>query len=140
MPNYAIYENNKIENIVVADSKEIVEDLYGKNAIEAIGKISIGWILHEDGTWRSPRPFPSWQEWDFDEEEWLPPIPKPSPYSNVYWDEDSLSWERYPSPFPSWEWNGESWFPPTRPPNDDFENYRWNESTTSWVLKNSEGE
>jgi len=39
-----------------------------------------------------------------------------------------------PKPFNSWVLNEETclWDPPTSEPNDD-KNYRWDESTTSWV-------
>lgn len=134
MSNYAIYENDEIVNIIVADSKDIAQEVTGKKAIEAVGKISIGWTLYEDGSWRPAAPYQSWTEWDAANQEWLPPTPKPSPTGDYYWDEDSLTWEISPSPLPSWIWDGDNWIPPVPPPDDDLTKYNWDEDTQSWIL------
>jgi hypothetical protein len=39
MPNYAVIENNKVSNIIVADSKEIAEEVTGLSCID----VTDGW-------------------------------------------------------------------------------------------------
>jgi hypothetical protein len=53
MPNYAIYKDNVILNVIVADSKEIAEKVTKYNAIETEGNPWIGWTLI-DGVWTEP--------------------------------------------------------------------------------------
>ena len=53
MPNFAIYKDNIVFNVIVADSKEIAEEVTGANAIETTGNPWIGWTL-VDGVWTEP--------------------------------------------------------------------------------------
>jgi len=55
MTNYAIYKDTVITNVVLAESKEIVETLTGMNAIETEGSPWIGWTLVND-EWVDPTP------------------------------------------------------------------------------------
>jgi len=55
MANYAIYKDTVITNVVLAESKEIVETLTGMNAIETEGSPWIGWTLVND-EWVDPTP------------------------------------------------------------------------------------
>ena len=41
--NFAIIENNKVINVILADSKEIAEQVTGLQAVETTGKPWIGW-------------------------------------------------------------------------------------------------
>ena len=53
MTNYAIIENNKIINVIVAESAEIAVEVTGKEVLETIGVPWIGDIL-VDGVWTKP--------------------------------------------------------------------------------------
>ena len=53
MPNFAIYKDNIVFNVIVADSKEIAEEVTGANAIETTGNPWIDWTF-VDGVWTEP--------------------------------------------------------------------------------------
>jgi hypothetical protein len=53
MANYAIVENDVVINVIVADSKEIAEDVTGAEALEITGQPWIGW-QRVDGEWVDP--------------------------------------------------------------------------------------
>lgn len=55
MPNFAIYKDNVILNVIVADSKQIAEEVTGASAIETDGNPWIDWTLI-DGVWTAPLP------------------------------------------------------------------------------------
>lgn len=55
MANWAIIENNKVVNRLVADSKEIAEAVSGLEAIDDEGWIGIGFELTPEG-WRPVYP------------------------------------------------------------------------------------
>lgn len=52
---WAIVDNNKIVNVIIAESKEIAEEVSGLQAIEDNGRLGIGLELTSDG-WRFPYP------------------------------------------------------------------------------------
>lgn len=89
MPVYAVYENNVVINVIVAESKKIAEEVTGYSVIETEGTPWIDWELHEDGIWRSRQPFPSWQ---WNGEAWDAPVARPTDSNQYVWDEESLSW------------------------------------------------
>jgi hypothetical protein len=55
MPNYAIHNWQIVSNVIVADSKELAEELTGLNALETEGLPWIDWI-YIDGEWQPPPP------------------------------------------------------------------------------------
>jgi hypothetical protein len=55
MPNWAIIKDNKIIDCIIADSKEIAEEITGLEAIDDEGWISIGFEKFEE-SWRNPYP------------------------------------------------------------------------------------
>ena len=48
MTNYAVLENNKVENIIVADSLEIAEEATGRTCIEILDGME---NAHLNSTW-----------------------------------------------------------------------------------------
>lgn len=79
MPNFALYENDEILNIIVAESKEIAESLTNLHAIEITDTIGIGWKLVND-EWVQPLPEPT-----------IPDYPQDG---NVYvWNGETESWK-----------------------------------------------
>jgi hypothetical protein len=55
MANYAIIENDVVTNVIVAESKEIAEEVTGAEAIETAGQPWTGWT-RVDGEWIDPTP------------------------------------------------------------------------------------
>lgn len=53
MANYAIIENDTVTNVIVADSKEIAEEVTGLEAIEVTNEPWVGW-QRVDGEWIDP--------------------------------------------------------------------------------------
>ena len=53
MTNYAIIEDNKVINVIVADSAELAAELTGKEVVEATDGLWIDWT-RTDGVWSSP--------------------------------------------------------------------------------------
>lgn len=53
MANYAIIENDKVINVIVADSAELAAELTGKEVTEAIDGLWIDWT-RTDGVWSAP--------------------------------------------------------------------------------------
>lgn len=86
MANYAISDGKEIINVIVADSKEIAEEITGMIAIETSGEPWIGWTLYNE-KWIRPSPYTSWIWNGLD---WEAPVPKPG--NNYHWDESSQTW------------------------------------------------
>ena len=54
MSNYLVIENNKVINVIVADTAEIAAEVTGKEVIESINSTPwIGWTRSGD-TWTEP--------------------------------------------------------------------------------------
>jgi hypothetical protein len=57
MPNYAVIENNKVLNVIIADSKEIAEQVTGMTCVESLPEnpavIGLGYT---DGVFEQPKP------------------------------------------------------------------------------------
>jgi hypothetical protein len=53
MTNYAIIEDNKVLNVIVADSAEIAAEVTGKEVVEATDGLWIDWT-RTDGVWSAP--------------------------------------------------------------------------------------
>ena len=53
MANYAIIENNKVINVITADSAELAAELTGKEVAEATDGLWIDWT-RTDGVWSAP--------------------------------------------------------------------------------------
>lgn len=53
--NYAIIKDNKVINVIVADSKEIAEEVTGLEAVETTGQPWVNWA-RIDGQWVEPEP------------------------------------------------------------------------------------
>lgn len=53
MANYAIVKDDKVINVIVADSKEIAEQLTECEVVETEGEPWLGWT-RVDGVWKDP--------------------------------------------------------------------------------------
>ena len=94
MPNFAVLNEESVINIIVADSKEIAEELMGKSCVEATSiKAQVGGTYSNEN-FILPKPFPSWI---LDENyDWQAPVAYPviDPEDVKYysWNEDNLEW------------------------------------------------
>jgi len=97
---------NIVENIIVADSKEIAEAITGLLAIELTdthrGNIGDLW-LEELDKFKPKQPFLSWI---FDEVEWCWKAPIEKPEGDNHWNESTLQWVLKPDSG-MWKWDGE---------------------------------
>ena len=135
MNQYAIYDGQKIINVVIAENIEDVTSTTDMQVFECVNEVPwIGWE-NFNGTWRPPQPYPSWT---WENNSWTPPIEKPQDNTHIWqWDEATLSWDRtpLPQPYPSWTLdNNEVWQPPIPEPQDDFYVYFWNEQEQNWEI------
>jgi len=76
-------------------------------------------------------PFPSWVL-NKNTYAWEPPTPRPE---NVVsqWNEETVSWDLVPSPYPSWVCINNGWFPPIPFPGVGWS---WDEESVSWIPDN----
>jgi hypothetical protein len=94
MTNYAVVEGTNVINTIVADSKEVAEEVTGKTCIEFTTEPAEAGGTYENGTFIRKKPFESWV---LDEENnWKPPVEYPSndpehPKSYI-WDEETINW------------------------------------------------
>jgi hypothetical protein len=94
MGNFAIIEDRKVTNIIVADSKAIAEEVTGKTCVEFTNEYVAIDTSYEDGVFIQPKPFLSWVL--NSAKQWEAPISKPSydkenPVTYV-WDESVTNW------------------------------------------------
>lgn len=97
MMSFAVYEDNRVLNLIVSESKEQAELITGKSCIECdpVYGPHIGWILYNEEWVPSEPPYPSWvyskenMMWEAPVEH---PFVEPGSTDSYNWDEDSLSW------------------------------------------------
>ena len=53
MSNYAIIEDDKVTNVIFAESAELAAELTGKEVLETTGEPWIDWT-RTDGVWSAP--------------------------------------------------------------------------------------
>jgi hypothetical protein len=158
MASYAVIENGTVINVIVAESKEIAEQISGKECVEQTHEnpLSLDWYWSEQHSkYIPPALFPSWV---YDGTTWVAPVEMPVEEGKFFtWDETSVSWiaNDMPSeegifdddgeektaeelghekPFEQWVWNENQWLPPFPKP-DDGQEYVWSESLANWQLK-----
>lgn len=71
MARWAIIRDNKIVNLILADSKEIAEEVTGLEAIDDENWIGIGFEMTSEG--------------------WRPPYPTDG--ANYIWNQEYISWQ-----------------------------------------------
>jgi hypothetical protein len=92
---FAVIENNKVVNTIVADSKEIAESLTEKECVE-YNENNLAHVGgdYSEGYFYIPQPFPSWTK---ENGQWISPTPKPEDdlENSIFygWNEETLSWD-----------------------------------------------
>lgn len=91
---YAVLNNNIIENVIIADSKEVAEQVTNKTCIQQTsltGTAEVNGDLY-NGIFRPAKPYESWI-WSESNLWWESPVLIPDNQKAYYWDEDALSWK-----------------------------------------------
>lgn len=98
MATYAVIENGTVINVIVADSKEIAEQVTEKECIEYTEEntLAIGATWNtEFSKYVNPKP-ESNPSFVYDGNNWVPPITMPIEEGKYFlWSEDLLSWNAY---------------------------------------------
>jgi hypothetical protein len=90
--NYAVIENNKVVNIIVAESLDIAEAVTGKQCVVCEDDDTPDIGCDYDGfKFIKKQPHPSWIL--NSEKEWEAPIPMPTDGQPYYWVEENLNWQ-----------------------------------------------
>ena len=156
MSTYAVIENGIVINVIVAESKEIAEQVSEKECVEQTHEnpLSVDWYWNEQYSKYIP---PSiFSSWIYDGENWTAPTPMPVEEGKFFtWDDNTASWvsNDMPSedelfldeeaqdtdpigeaPFSQWTWTGTQWNPPFPKPDDNHD-YVWSESESNWKIK-----
>lgn len=97
MANYAVIDNQKVINVIVADSIEVAEEITGKTCIEYTEEVPLGidWYWNDTAdTYIMPAPFSSWA-YNYELKVWEAPTPMPTLSEGQYcnWNEETTSWE-----------------------------------------------
>jgi hypothetical protein len=102
MATYAVIENGTVINVIVADSKEIAEQITEKTCIEYTedSPLGMGWYwLNEAGGYIPPAPFETWT-YDISSHSWVSPIPMPIEEGKFFiWNREANLWDGYLNEF-----------------------------------------
>jgi hypothetical protein len=92
MANFAVLDGDYILNTIIADSKEIAEEITGKVCIEYTTEMAEPGGTYDGTHFIQVKPHPSWVL--NANKEWEPPFPSPENTDEYYhtWDEESVSW------------------------------------------------
>lgn len=99
--NFAVINNNLVENTILADSIEIAEEVTGKTCIEYPDEIRhrvYPGCTYDGNKILTPKPFNSWVL--NDQDEWVAPKEEPLPTETTVWvwDEETVEWVEIPKP------------------------------------------
>lgn len=101
MANYAVIDNGIVINAIVADSKEVAEEITGNTCIEYTDEnpIGINWFWHnEANAYIPPANYPSWT-YNVTAKAWEAPIPMPTEAGKGFeWNEETGSWNSFDLP------------------------------------------
>lgn len=94
MPNFAVLENTSIINTIVADNKDIAEQITGKTCIEFTTEPAEPGGTYVNGIFLKIKPYPSWVLNEFNH--WVAPVEypeiDPENFKLYNWDESTISW------------------------------------------------
>jgi hypothetical protein len=93
--NFAVIDGENVLNTIVAESKEIAEEITGKTCIEyGLADSAESGGTYVSGVFIPRKPYPSWILNQFNQ--WEAPVPHPTIDSDdlitFIWDESSISW------------------------------------------------
>jgi len=95
--HYAVIENNKVVDVIVAETQELAESLTKKTCIgydiDSSMRPMPGWDLI-DGNLFPPKPHTSLTRWNTTHLLWEPPTDRPAAGDGkaYYWDTSTSSW------------------------------------------------
>lgn len=91
MATFAVIDGTNVLNTILADSKEIAEQVTGKTCVAYTTEPAEPGGQYIDGQFIKAKPFSSWV---LTNGEWKPPIPYPDTVDEkgYVWDESTVSW------------------------------------------------
>jgi hypothetical protein len=94
MPNFAVVDGESVINTIVADSKQVAEEVTGKTCIEFTTESAEPGGTYSGGVFIKKKPYPSWV---LDgQNNWQAPVAYPTVDENdpkfYTWDEASTGW------------------------------------------------
>jgi hypothetical protein len=95
MAKFAVLDGENIINIIVADSKEIAEEITGKICIEYTTQIAEPGGFYDGVDFIEKKPFPSWIL--NSNKQWKAPVPYPDDGKQYFWDEAIINWVEVPA-------------------------------------------
>jgi hypothetical protein len=95
MAKFAVLDDKNILNIIVADSKEIAEEVTGRVCVEFTTEMAEPGGTYDGVDFIQKKLCSSWIL--NANKQWEPPIPRPSDTDEFYhvWDEESVSWSKH---------------------------------------------
>ena len=91
MANFAVVDNDNVLNTIVAESKEIAEQVTGKTCIEFTTEPAEPGGTFDGTDFIRVKPYPSWIL--NEEKDWEAPTERPTEEGKFYtWDEENASW------------------------------------------------
>jgi len=97
MAKYAVINNEKVINIIVADSLEIAQEVTGSICIEYTSEapLEINWYWDDTANnYIMPAPHTSWI-YNYESKVWQAPTPMPEAEDGKFynWNEETTSWD-----------------------------------------------
>jgi hypothetical protein len=80
MPQYAVFHEGKVSNVIMAESLEYAQEHTGFECVEVDESTGFAYIGGElvDGKFRPVKPEGNFV-WDIDRNNWIEPLPEPLP-------------------------------------------------------------
>ena len=96
MSRFVIFNDDEMQNILIADSKEFLESIYDLQIIEIdeetyMSNINTSWKMY-NSEFRPEQPFASWS-WDNELKKWISPVEIPIDSNEYVWNEENLNWD-----------------------------------------------
>ena len=99
MGNFAVIEGKNVLNTILAESKEVAEELTGKTCIEFTTEHAEPGGTYDKGIFTKRKPFTTWV---LEEGNWVAPVPfpeqDPENLKSYAWDDETVSWVEVISP------------------------------------------
>ena len=130
MANFAVINNNIVENLIVAENLQIAQEITQKTCVEYTNEeVHIG-FFYDEKTQKIILEKKPYESWILNNGTWISPVDKPLDGNNYVWNEDLQN---------GWIWNPKinRYIAPIEYPKDGND-YHWNNESLSWDKKEKE--
>ena len=138
MANFAVINNNIVENLIVAENLQIAQEITQKTCVEYTNEeVHIG-FFYDEKTQKIILEKKPYESWILNNGTWISPVDKPLDGKNYVWNEDLKNWEEK-IPQNGWIWNPKinRYIAPIEYPKDGND-YHWNNESLSLDKKEKE--